>query len=222
LPISLIALIINKEQRLFFVSYLGLGIITLLIIVMLFPQQTSWFALIMLCLAISSSYHGYGTAPKTLQFIGVWFSILVILVSSMPTWIIPHPELTIAGTSGRDQIQYQQSGYGYAGLPSGLELPSHLSPTDAEAMSLDNLNGDNSRFLNNVGTGITLLEESAYSGRYNINTNTPLTIEYGRAYFNHWQAISMMGNLSIAESENNLIALNIPSTTETPATFRIG
>src|SRR5690606_13219617 len=80
----------------------------------------------------------------------------------------------------------------------------------------------NSRFLNNVGTGITLLEESAYSGRYNINTNTPLTIEYGRAYFNHWQAISMMGNLSIAESENNLIALNIPSTTETPATFRIG
>lgn len=222
LPISLIALIINKEQRLFFVSYLGLGIITLLIIVMLFPRQTSWFALITLCFAIASSYHGQSTAPKSLQLLGVWLSILVILVTSMPTWIIPHPELTIAGTSGRNQIQYQQSGYGYAGLPSGLALPSNLSPTDAEAMSLDNLNDEDSRFLTNVGTGITLLEESAYRGRYNINTNTPLTIEYSRAYFNNWQALSIMGDLSISESENNLMALNVPSNTETLVTLRIG
>ena len=219
LPISLVALILKKEQRLFCISYLGLGISTLLIIVFFVPQQTSWFALIMLSLAIASSYHGQNIPPKLIQSISVWFSILVILVSSMPTWIIPEPQLTI---SGIQPVQYQQLGYGYAGLPSGLALPSNLSPANALALSLGSTADTESRFLTDLGTNATLLEESAYIGRYNINTNAPLAIEYSRAYFNNWYAISNMGNLSITESANNLITLNLPANAETLITMRIG
>lgn len=223
LPISLITLIIKRQNRLFYISYLGLGIVTLLSLILFFPQQTSWFALIILCLAIAGSYHGYhSSSPRILQRLSIWFSMLVIIISSIPSWIIPSSNLIVEGVSGTDQIQYQQSGYGYSGLPSGWALPSHLPPTNIVEIPIGEIVNRDSRITANLGIEATLLSESSYTGVYNINTTDSLDIEYRRAYFSNWQASSSVGNFPITKSNNNFISLNIPPNTDTIMTLGIG
>lgn len=217
MPISFSALILKRNDRVLYLGFLGLGVAILGLVLLFAPHQTSWLVLISLALAISASYHGRAIfINKSFQLLIVMLSITLVLISSMPTWIIPKPELTISTATGIDQINYHQAGYGYAGLPVGLDLPSSFPPEQALLAPIDIAD---SRFQTN--TQVTpLIDSSAYIGRYNISTDRAIELEYQRAYFPNWQILDNTGNLLVTESSRHLLSISIPANTDTSAIIR--
>ena len=224
LIISLITLFLSNTQRLFSVAYLATGLLVLILVLLITPANTSWLVLVIFCFSVAGSHIGQNIY-RELRF-GRLFSGLVMLfaiASVMTIWRIPSPDLKVESFSGEAQVAYEQARYGYAGLPYGLPLPSHLSPDYAYNEPVAERYSETIARLFDSRTISSTISESPYGGIYNITSDTATSIRYNRAYFPGWQGYSNSGIFSITPSNDGISSLNIPANTvDETVTVRLG
>ncbi len=223
----LLALLINlplipvtKTDRWFSTAFFIAGLSILLLVILLIPDSTAWFTLIIFCFAISGSYIAQGITRSRIHS----FFIVVILIFNLfiilPFQILPVPGFAINDVSAAAQVEYEQSGSGYAGLPYGSPLPSNLAPMDALELTISESYAEDVVRLRSPGIISPLVEESPYTGRYTVSSEEDISLDYDRAYFDGWQAVSSEGNLEISESQQHFLSVRIPAGMDGTVIFR--
>lgn len=225
----LLAIVINipfmlfsKNGREFSLFFFILGFALLIIVLLFIPEKSTWLVLIIFCFSIAGSYIGQRIKISRIHAILIAGITIFMLMIISPVWVIPQPQLPIGDISPASQVSYEQSGLGYAGLPSGLPLPSNLSPADALEIPLSSFYDENISRLNNTRIFSPLIAESAYIGQYTITSADSVSLTYNRAYFDSWQATTREDNLTLSETPNHLISINIPANTDGDVTIQQG
>lgn len=199
--------------------FLGCGVALALIALLRLPDQTWLLGGITFCFAIAASASArlrMHFRPRRRFALGLLGS-LVLLSAALPIWLFPFSRDDFGGTSGAAQIQYELQGFGIAGLPPGLPLPTTLSPnlvpnrallesyTGREITKIDTL------YLNsNVQLGF--LEHTSNSDRIQVQTYAPTSITVLTAHFPGWRVSTTAGAVSVNRDEQTgLISLDIPN-----------
>lgn len=223
LLVNMVTMLIWRREALFAASFFTSGVILSSILLIFATTHSTWFVLIVLCFAVSASYIAYiSSVHHLVAFSASLVLIVVTILASVPTWHIPNPLSAIEETGAKAQFLHEEAGYGVAGLPYGLPLPSRLNPQVAGNLNLwDNYNETIPRLIDSQVL-IPIAEETSYESQYTINSTRSRTVIYNRAYFDGWEIRNANNNFSITESNNNLIQINVPANVDANITLRMG
>jgi hypothetical protein len=208
-----LALILQSQLLRFHGAFLLYGL-AVLCLLWAFPQQSELLVSISICFAIGGAY-----AVNFLKnrFFGSMTLLLLILIIAfaLPYWKLPSPAMPITETNAATQIHYETSGYGIAVLPSGLAIPSNLAP------DRDSSFGDGTENRVPDSATLSMIEEQAYHGLYQVFSETKSQVIYQRAYFPGWEAWVNNQSIPISPNEIGLMRLEVPAV-NAPLSIHLG
>lgn len=212
-----------RVQRGFTVEamFIGLGALTTLLAILVFPVEIWLLGAITLCVAVSSSAAlalRERFAEQTQRLI-LAIALMVILGGSSPAWLPPEPTSRIINLTPLAQVQHEQRGYGVAVVPRGSAYPTTL-PTDA-IPSGELVAGYRNDIINRIPRSLlssslraSLLEQNTHAARYQFTARSPHQIDFLLAYFPGWLArLEGRRDIQTAGANNGLVTFNLPATT---------
>ena len=142
--------------------------------------------------------------------------VIAILAAAVPIWLAPVWNEPPIDASPQAQIEYEQQGYGIAGLPTGNSLPTTISPTLSanRALIASYENPPVNKLMPDVEAQVGVLEHSTHSDRFQIQSFAPLTLHLLTANFPGWSATLNDTMLPLQPDDNGLITVQIPRTAQ--------
>ncbi len=182
------------------------------------PHQTDLLGIIALCLAIASgnAIRWRDRLPRAWRRLALPALLAAVWISSTPVWIMPRTDQPFGGVSPRDQIQYEQLGYGTAVLPAHLPVPSTLNTGLLPNRQLveSYLSGVVNRIALDrpeIGVQIGLLETHTHSAQFQVRADSPLAFTLLTAHFPGWRATLNERSVPLfAEPQTGLIRIELP------------
>ncbi len=191
--------------------FLLLGLALALLALTVFASETWLTGIIALCLAVGAS----ALAAWRRNAIFPAFLAGLILIAATPGWLglrwSPEP----VETSPLAQIEYEQLGYGIAGLPNGKPLPSTIAPDSQPNRTLiaSYRAGLIAKAEGTAGAQLGVLNHYTHGDQLQVQTVAPLTLHILTAYFPGWTAALNGVSLNLVRSEDGLIEVAIASAT---------
>lgn len=139
----------------------------------------------------------------------------VVLALALPVWLYMQSAPAFGPSDQAARLQYEQLGFGVAGLPAGQPLPTTL-PADfpPNRALIGSSTGEISKVsLEMVPSGaqIGVLEHQSHSDRFQVMTNVPVTLTILTAYFPGWRASLNNRTLPVApDPETGLLTVELP------------
>lgn len=220
LSLLLSGIVIWRMRRVTFQAVFGLAGLVPVVGVLLFPQQTWLFGVMIVCLAIGGS--GFLLILENYSFRVQAASLMVcvigLLLLSWSTLITPAAAGQIDDTSFEAQIAYEAEYYGIATLPSDMRVPATVEPqTLRDAASLTGrvrVPADSDAFIQPE-------QESLLMYRYNINTDEAVQAVFSQMYFPAvWRATLDGRSVPVSRLENGLVGLALPAQSDGILTIR--
>ncbi len=219
----------RRSRGSFQALFLMVGLLTGLIALLLMPEQTSLLGVITLCLSIGASSVAEVYLDASARRRGWLFTLLclVIVAAALPIWLFPFSTKSFGSAAPAAQIEYELQGFGIAGLPRGLLLPTTLSPGLGLNRALINgyRTGDISKidmlYLNsNVQIGF--LEHTSHSDRLQVQTYAPTEFTVLTAYFPGWTASTNSGRVRLEQdADTGLISIAFDEALTTELNLRL-
>lgn len=182
------------EKR-FFGLFITAGIVITVVALVFLPGETWLLVPISLCFSIggASTLTIREWIPAHLRRLILASAIAVILISTLPIWLVPSPHMTLNNWGSLAQLRYAQQGYGIATLSEELPLPATISPLrpinrlilNSYETSTPRRYDDNQ---NSANTIVNLLETVPHRQQYRVLNESPRWLQFLVAYFDGWQA----------------------------------
>lgn len=217
-PLASMPLVIrgNGFHRLFLLLGAGVGVFALA----LFPDQTWLLGIISLCLAVGSSVVVNWSKSRLL------LPVLcgIILGTAAPVWLFPTWSETAIDTSPQARVEYEQRGFGIAGLPTGEALPSLVPPNTPANRTLiaGYPSGQIVKVAQNPGAQIGILEHTTHQDRLQVETFAPVTLNVLTADFPGWTAHFDSAPLPVRHGDNGLILIDLANGAHGELTITLG
>ncbi len=150
--------------------------------------------------------------------------VIAILAAAVPVWLVPLWNEPPLDTSPAAQVEYEQQGYGIAGLPVGELLPTTLSPTLSANRTLLASYDDPpiNKLVPDVQAQVGVLEHGTHGDRFQVQAFAPLTLHVLTAAFPGWSAALNDQPLTLQTDESGLIAMQIPGAAQGELDITLG
>ncbi len=189
--------------------FLVLSIVLTAAALIAFPGEVWLLGAITLCWAITASAVVHWSQSRLFSSA----LVIVILAAAIPIWLAPRWNEPPLDTSPAAQVEYEQQGYGIAGLPAGDPLPSTISPDIGTSRALIASYQDPpvNKVVPDVRAQVGILEHATHGDRFQVQTFSPLTLHVLTADFLGWSAAFNDISLPLQPDDAGLISIQIPA-----------
>ncbi len=214
----LVAIIMRKFEigSLFFVSGICVAVLGLTVL-----QHETWLlGLMVMCFAVAGSdvLRLRSRLSPRLQRLMLPILLVGIWIGSTSVWSPPLTVEAFGETSGTEQVNYEQQGYGIAVLPAGDAIPSTLPNTLASSHYL--IDNYKTGSINKLAPGqisgtfqASPLAHFVHGDRFQVRqVSSPITLTFLTAYFAGWHASIGDQRLNLQPNpETGLIQVEVPA-----------
>jgi hypothetical protein len=175
--------------------FLTYGTVFVLTAVAFMPSQSSWLGLIVLCYAIGGSgfWRAFPQLPDVQARLVSVLSLIGLVLLTLHITASTRPFTRMAQPNPRQQIRYEQQGFGIATNPPHFPLPSvyapsQFSPSSALLASYQNATPYRLQSNTRLSPFVSVLNVGTHAQTYQLNGRDTLQIQLLIADFEGWQA----------------------------------
>ncbi len=210
------------------VLWLCLGSVCLTLALVLRAGWLLGSAALCLSLGAGASAHVVEYLRPRLRPFAVGLLAALIMLSALPIWLTPRPTETSMDSSGAAQIQYEQQGFGIAGLPAGWRLPTTLAAETAfnpwliASYSTGEIEKIDPQSIPS-GVQIGFLDHESHGDRLQIQSDFSNTIAILTAAFPGWVAYATSAEITLERApDSGLLNLTFPNGVNSDITIALG
>ena len=219
---GLVTGLIYRSRAGFHMLFMAFGLCLLAIGLWIVPEEIWLLGPVVLCLSFAgSSVLLWENRLSTILPI----TLMAAIGLSVTSWFAPTWSDDFGNTDAAAQVQFEQLGYGIAVLPPHEPAPVTTSPSLLPDQTLINsfASGAVRKIAVSTGVQVGFLTHSTHGDQFQVNVQSPGTLQILTAYFPGWEATLNNASLQVQRNPSTgLIDVEIPAATSGELILSLG